>query len=129
MRNVISTVNTLPIGYDHLCEVVINDMDADVIIRNAIILLIMYTFSDRAEAVTAIIHLWYSVAMPAELWNHISDRLRPLVDEFYVTIKQKKSSTQTSKSWTFGSGTVFLTLSRKDWKRFVEILRRNGSLD
>jgi hypothetical protein len=94
-----------------------------VTIRSLFILLIAFKFEDKERAIEAMVHLSYSFALPADLWEDITSVLLPCVEEFYRSVKHKKPDVKVSNSWKFGSQTIRTTMSRKDWKRIMEILK------
>jgi hypothetical protein len=67
LRNIVMTVNGLPQDYTGRCRILINDKDAVIAYRNALILLVL--LQDRAnrnldDVVNSALHLWYSAALP-----------------------------------------------------------------
>ena len=58
-----NTVVALPGEFERERQIVINDRDADVVLRNAVILLLAFNFPG-GEASELIAHFWYSAALP-----------------------------------------------------------------
>ena len=66
LRNVIRTINGLPLDYSGKLTVVMNDLDASVTLRNILLLQILGTVHDKRKAIDIALHFWYSAFMPAE---------------------------------------------------------------
>jgi hypothetical protein len=62
------TVLELPSTYKKTCTVTINNRDEDIVLRNAIILLLAFHFPN-GEASELIVHLWYSAALPSNIYR------------------------------------------------------------
>jgi hypothetical protein len=58
LRNAMETVNKIPSGYDEVVNIVVNDSNELVSIRNSIILLLIFMFPD-GSASEIIVYLWY----------------------------------------------------------------------
>jgi hypothetical protein len=66
-----STVVALPGKFEPECQIVINDRDHDVVLGNAVILLLAFNFPG-GEASEFIVHFWYSAALPPrKYWERI----------------------------------------------------------
>ncbi|CAA7262887.1 unnamed protein product [Cyclocybe aegerita] len=76
LRNVITSINCLPESYQLPCNVVINDREVDIVLRN---LLLLFTFASFApdEAAEMALHLWYLPKLPSKTMA----RLRPIFNE------------------------------------------------
>jgi hypothetical protein len=72
LRNVIRTVNGLPLDYTGQLTLVINDRDPFVTLRNILLLQMLGTITDKREAVDLALHFWYSAFIPAEYHLQIS---------------------------------------------------------
>lgn len=64
LRNVIRTVNELPLDYSGELTIVINDRVPHVTLRNMLLLLILGKTSDKRQAADVALHLWYSAFVP-----------------------------------------------------------------
>lgn len=132
MRHIVKTIASLPHGMMQQFDVTINDLEFDVVARNAILLLLALTTQDSttAEASTpplsnaeALIHVWYSASFPSYVLSQLQDRVKPLITEVCGKITHKSSNTALSKTWNFSNGrTLRLVLKHKDWLRLANFL-------
>ena len=60
LRNVIHTVNNLPLNYSGKLTILLDDVQPSVAIRNLVLLLLLGDTSDPAQAAELAVHLWYS---------------------------------------------------------------------
>lgn len=58
----------------------INDIDFDIVSRNALFLLLALTVQDPQEAAEAILHCWYSACIRPVDWKHVSS-LRAIIED------------------------------------------------
>jgi len=82
------------------CEVFINDMNLDIVARNAILLLIALNFSPDV-ATPIMLHTWYSALVPAEMLRSLQNSVLPLIQEVCKKIQAKPAQSLLSKTWTF----------------------------
>lgn len=66
MRNVIQTINNIPEDYTGRVNVLINDINPYVTLRNLLILQILGTTPDKSKAVDVALHMWYSAFIPQD---------------------------------------------------------------
>lgn len=66
LRNVIRTINCLPEDYTGKLNVLLNDKQSFVVLRNIVLLEILGTISDKRKAADIALHLWYSAFIPQE---------------------------------------------------------------
>ncbi|KAJ6576027.1 hypothetical protein DFH09DRAFT_980979 [Mycena vulgaris] len=66
LRNVLYTVNQLPLNYKGELTIVINDHDPYVALRNALILHVLRKMPDARRACDLALHLWYSAYYPPD---------------------------------------------------------------
>lgn len=64
LRNVVRTINELPDNYSGHVTIVLNDRQPMIVARNLLILTILGTISDNAEAADVALHFWYSAFVP-----------------------------------------------------------------
>ena len=113
----------LPETYAGHCEVVINDKDSDIVARNAILLLIALHFSPK-EATPMMLHIWYSALVPAQMLESLRDNILPLIQEVCNKIQAKPAQLFLSKTWTYGTRSLRLILTKEQWNhllRYFEI--------
>lgn len=87
------------------CEVIINDLDLEIVARNVILLLIPFHFEPN-DAAPIMLHVWYSVFIPAQMLQVLQDRILPLFQEVCKKIREKPSTSLQSKMWTFGKSSL-----------------------
>jgi hypothetical protein len=115
------TVVGIPHEFKQKCEIVINDKDSNVVMRNTIILLLAFTFPN-GEASELIVHLWYSASLPAPMWRVATETVIPLIKDFVNEIKEKPDSAPFTKLWTFGISSLRLTMERKKWEILLDMV-------
>jgi hypothetical protein len=60
LRNVIHTVAELPAAYKGKLTICINDMNANVVYRNVLLMLILCSSEDETTAIDTALYVWYS---------------------------------------------------------------------
>ena len=108
----------LPEMYAGYCEVVVNDKDSDIVARNAILLLIALHFSPETAA-PMMLHLWYSALIPAQMLRSLQDNILPLIQEVCNKIKSKPAQSLQSKTWTYGTRSLRLVLTKEHWDHLL----------
>lgn len=84
IRNVVQTVNALPKDYSGHITVLLSDMDRIIVARNLLLLAVLGSVDDNAQAAEIAIHLWYSAFIrPTHLFilSQIIVRLLEQLDE------------------------------------------------
>ncbi|KAF5679612.1 monoterpene epsilon-lactone hydrolase [Fusarium heterosporum] len=119
LRNVIMTIARLPESYKQDINITINDRDLDVVARNAVILLIVFTCKDQDEAIDCIIHVWYSALIRDSDLAILQKNVRPLIEEICVREKVQPTEKQIEATWTFKSCSVRLELSKAAWDKVL----------
>ena len=92
----------------------INDIDADVVARNVILLLTALCF-DQATAVEAMIHIWYSTLLPRRIYNCLRQKLLPMLNDVCTDIKGKHPKKVVAKTWRFDSRELRVSLKVHQW--------------
>ena len=108
----------LPETYAGHCEVVVNDRDLDIVARNAILLLIALHFSPETAA-PMMLHLWYSALIPAQMLRSLQDNILPLIQEVCNKIQAKPAQSLLSKTWTYGTRSLRLVLTKEQWDHLL----------
>lgn len=123
LRNVLKTVSALPEKFTGLVTVDINDIDIDIVIRNAIFLLVLNTVPDATKAAECVIHLWYSALVTPECITHLKEAQR-LVQEVCTELTTQGPETSLAKTWTFPltKSSLQLTLKKKAWTALLQRL-------
>ncbi len=106
----------LPASYTGHCEVVVNDRDPDVVARNAILLLVALHFSPEV-ATSTMLHVWYSALISTDMLRSLQDSILPLIQDVCIKIQAKPAQSLLSKTWTFGSRSLRLVLTKQEWDR------------
>jgi Domain of unknown function (DUF4470) len=60
IRNIVQTVNALPEDYSGHLTVLLSDMDGIIVARNLLLLAVLGSIDDSAQAAEIALHLWYS---------------------------------------------------------------------
>ncbi|KAI1499527.1 hypothetical protein F5X99DRAFT_430658 [Biscogniauxia marginata] len=115
MRNVVQTVVSIPMEFQNSTNFYLNDENEHVVARNAIMLLLALTEDDTAVATENIMHLWYSAFISKSLLRTLQTKIRELVQDVCVKIEGKPSNTILGKTWTFGSKSLRLILTKRQW--------------
>ncbi|KAL2063905.1 hypothetical protein VTL71DRAFT_4399 [Oculimacula yallundae] len=132
LRHVVKTIASLPHDMEQRFDVTLNDLEFDVVARNAILLLLALTIPDSTDVEASIIplsnaevliHVWYSASFPKYVLSQLQDRVKPLITEVCSKITGKPAKTTLGKTWTFSNGrTLRLVLKQEDWLRLAEFL-------
>ncbi|XXG94485.1 hypothetical protein Hte_000742 [Hypoxylon texense] len=122
LRNVIKTVISIPDAFRNPFKIYMNDRDGDVVGRNAIMLLLALTEDDAAIATENIIHLWYSAFIPQSLQDTLKGKIRGLVQGICSKIEGKSSDAILAKTWSFGSRSLRLVLTKEQWFNLLSSL-------
>ena len=116
IRNVLKTVACLPDEYQQSISLILNDRDFDIVARNLIMLLATLKIDkDPDEALETILHVWYSAKLQSSHLHQLQSSIRPLFQEVCTKIKNKPDGTILGKTWTFGSKSLRMTLSKEKW--------------
>lgn len=96
-----------------------NDLDLDIVARNAIMLLIALVVDNTDEAVDCMIHIWYSALIRKSDFDILQQRIRPLVEAVCEKIKDKPPTSLLTKTWKFGQRSLTLVLTKSSWDSFL----------
>lgn len=118
-RNVMKTIASIPWDFRGRLTASINDVDFDIVARNAIILLIAFTVDDVDQAVDCIIHVWYSAFLTPHHVDILRSTVRPLVDDVCVKVAGKAFDVTLGKTWTFDHGSLRLVLRKEQWDQLL----------
>jgi hypothetical protein len=129
LRHVISTINSLPLGYSKTCDITLNDPNVNIVIRNAFMLMIAFLYPNKPEAAHAIVQLWYSIGLSKIMWQKIKSELLPFVQRAWDRKKKGKATSQISQRWTKEQASMRLTLTRRQWKQMMELLTADDDID
>ena len=106
---------TSPSSYNQPVDVTINDRNLDIVVRNAIMLLIALVVDNIDEAVDCMIHIWYSALIRKSDLNILQQRIRRLIESVCKKIKSKAPSSRLGKTWIFGQRSLRLVLEKSSW--------------
>ncbi|KAI9783495.1 MAG: hypothetical protein M1835_003794 [Candelina submexicana] len=120
-RNVIYSVAGLPEMYGGACTCIINDKDEDVVQRNILILLTAISRPPE-EATELILHLWYSARLTKILEERFRESVRPRIADVVEKIKLKKNGVLQSKTWSYGTSSVTVCLTKGQWGALLNLL-------
>lgn len=122
LRNVIETVSSIPETFQKSISMVLNDRDPEIVIRNAILLLISLTAEEIKEAVDCMIHIFYSAFLQKNHLDILQGKIRALVADVVQKVDNKPLKSLQAKSWTFGSRILRLILTKEVWCKLLERL-------
>ncbi|KAA8898265.1 hypothetical protein FN846DRAFT_962716 [Sphaerosporella brunnea] len=132
LRNVIASVNSLPIGFTEPCNIVLNDCDRSVVLRN---LLLLFTFSSfpPSEAAELGLHLWYSAKLTVSAQTKLRKTFQDKLEKIRVHLeKAPHLPDENLLSTTFSLGEkakMNCVLPREYWKQLFEMLNMRMSSD
>lgn len=120
----VRTVNSLPEGFSSGLSVDINDRDMDIVARNIILLLVLYTVDDGEEAAEYVLHLWYSTLVTQTCLKKL-ETLADLIGDVCSKIKHKPAHAMLGKTWAFanGKGSLRVLLTKAMWDSPQSYLR------
>ena len=127
----IKTVRSLPESFSHEVEVTVNDWDFDVVARNAIILLLAFSFLDDASsnpasyaiAAESLIHVWYSAFIPPNLLFSLQTKVRNLLRDDSTHTAEVIHDGKVKKTWTFHRDRILgITIRADQWLRMEAFL-------
>ncbi|KAK4963528.1 hypothetical protein LTR10_001157 [Elasticomyces elasticus] len=125
LRNVIKTINSLPITYNQPVSVAINDQDFDIVARNLLLLLAASAFPDKGFAVDWMLHMWYSSMLRPQDMVILSS-WRSLIENTLRGITANEKAELRGKIWevpfAFGVSTIRVGLTKEMWTSFLSYL-------
>ena len=113
------SILSIPSSYGKRVEMDMNDKSLDIVARNVIILLIAFAVVDVEEATDAIIHIWYSSLIKDKHHSMVREKILPLIKDVCGRIT-KNSPPILHKTWTFGSRSVHLEVSKESWMSLLK---------
>ncbi|KAI6349206.1 hypothetical protein MCOR25_010692 [Pyricularia grisea] len=129
LRNVVKTIAQIPASYCHTVNVTLNDLDFDIVARNAIMLFIAFVVDQIDDAVDCIIHIWYSAFIRKHHLEILQKKIRPLIQDVCKKIEQKKPGSIQGKTWRFGQHSLKFVLEQSAWSRLLSYLDVPFGLD
>jgi hypothetical protein len=105
LRNIVRTVNELPEDYSGEINVLLNDQEPIVVIRNIVLLLILGKVPDKIMAAEYALHAWYSAFIPPEYEAGLVDALEPFLKG--TTIEGEKTKVKLTFTASLGSTSSF----------------------
>jgi hypothetical protein len=122
------TINQIPPTYKQKIEVVLNELNTEIVLRNAVMLLLAFFYPD-GEASELIIHFWYSAALPFEMYmSGVAERVVPLIKEVCHSLEEEANNAVFSKKWDFGQSSLRLTLMKHQWASLLDQLELKHTL-
>ncbi|KAF7552086.1 hypothetical protein G7046_g7521 [Stylonectria norvegica] len=123
MRNILKTVISLPATYKNSLSITVNDLDFQVVARNAIMLLLLLSVDEIEQADDSVIHIWYSSMLRKSDLDLLQTKVRPLIEEVYKKISDRSPQTFLAKTWTFGTRSLRLVFFKETWMALLQHLR------
>ncbi|KDQ11252.1 hypothetical protein BOTBODRAFT_57568 [Botryobasidium botryosum FD-172 SS1] len=87
IRNVVRTINELPPDYSGKINILLNDREPIIVLRNLVLLLLCGGIFDKAHAAELALHFWYSAFVPI----NYAIQLQPFVASFAQHVKEDMS--------------------------------------
>ncbi|TLD18871.1 extracellular exo-polygalacturonase [Venturia nashicola] len=115
-RNVIKTVAEVPDAYNKALTLTLNDRDLDIVARNTIMLILLLAVEDTATAVDCVLHVWYSAQIEKSHMELLNSAVRPLIEDMCHKIAEKSENILLAKTWSWGTKSIRLVLSKKAWE-------------
>lgn len=115
-------MSSIPETFQKSISIVLNDRDPEIVFRNAILLLVSLTTEETKEAVDCMIHIWYSAYIQSSHLSILQGKLRALVAEVVQETANKPPESLQAKTWSFGSRTLRLVLTKEVWCKLLERL-------
>ncbi|KJX98201.1 hypothetical protein TI39_contig428g00014 [Zymoseptoria brevis] len=124
LRNVTTSVNSLPIGYTRTTNVVVNDLLPNVVVRNIILTLIALAAPNDARAIDCMLHVWYSAFITSQDEELLHEKVLPLIWGFLQdpVHKHKPSSALLAHTWHFSSSSCRVELEKGGWNWLLSSL-------
>lgn len=97
----------------------INDIDFDIVARNAIMLLLALTVEDHQEAAEAILHCWYSACIRPQDREHLL-LLRPIIEDVCQKVSGRAAGSLQAKTFAFGNNSLRLILKKENWETLLD---------
>jgi hypothetical protein len=125
LRNIIVSLNSLPSTFTAPCNIVVNDYDMPVVLRNLLLLLAFSSFP-AAEAAEFGLHLWYSSKLPAAAQSKLRETFKEKLEKIRVHMEkapQTPDTTLLSTTLSLGEKSkMHCILPRAYWKRLFQML-------
>ncbi len=65
------------------------------------------------------LHIWYSTLVPAQMLRYLRDNILPLIQEMCDKIQAKQAQSSLSKTWTHGTQSLRLVLTKEQWAHLL----------
>lgn len=115
LRNVIKTIASIPQACESSIFMVVNDLDFDIVARNVILLLVALVVEGQEEAVSCMLHVWYSASIRTSHLDLLASRIRPLIEDVNAKIAGRAAGKVFGKTWRFEHRSLRLELTKDRW--------------
>lgn len=112
----------MPEAYNKELKLTLNDRDLDIVARNTIMLILLLAVEDTAAAVDCVLHIWYSAQIEVSHIELLDTAVRPLIEDMCQKIAKKLEDVLLAKTWSWGTKSVRLVLSKKAWEATLSYL-------
>ncbi|KAJ4353166.1 hypothetical protein N0V95_003595 [Ascochyta clinopodiicola] len=120
LRNVVkSTVEGLPDGHRSRCLLVINDINFMIVARNTILLFVALSL-EANDAVSIMMHLWYSALLPRVMVETLVGVVLGPIAQVCEKIKDKPTTSLQAKTFSFGRRSLRITLMKHQWDKLKD---------
>ena len=99
-----------------------SDRDHGIVVRNFVMLLVVFAGKGHDETVDCMVHVWYSAFIRESDLQLLSLRVRPLIGYVCHKIRDKPSKTIFGKTWKFGQSSFRLVLGMVSLDRLLTFL-------
>ncbi len=114
LRNVIISVTNLPENYKRLVNIIINDKDIDIVIRN-VILLFNFLIIDKPQITRKYsVYIFYSTFIIKLCHNTLQIKIKPFVQDVYNKITNRSPDILLNKIWKFGKYSLRLIFTKEE---------------
>ncbi|KDQ11253.1 hypothetical protein BOTBODRAFT_57569 [Botryobasidium botryosum FD-172 SS1] len=76
IRHVVRTINNLPSNYSGELNILLNDREPIIFIRNILLLRLLGMIPDHAQAAEIALHYWYSASVPPEFETKMAETMQ-----------------------------------------------------
>lgn len=98
-------------------------MDFGVVARNLIITLVGLVTEDGPQAITCMLHVWYSSFVRESDASLLTSKILPLIEDVNRKIEGKAAGTFLGKTWKFGKNTCRAELTKENWNELLSYVQ------
>lgn len=118
IKNIVKSLTDLSKIYAEHCNIIANDRDSDIVVRNAILLLTTLNFNSITPT-SIMLHIWYSALIFAQMLRFFQNNVLSLIQNVCNKIRMKLIKSLLSKTWTYDTQSLRLILTKEQWNNFL----------